>query len=236
MSLLNIDQVSKTFGKVTALEDIKLEVHSKEFIVVLGPSGCGKTTLLRLIAGLERPLKGKIELLGKPVLGPGKDRGYLFQEPRLFPWLTVEKNLMLAGSREAAASLLQAMGLTDFARSYPHELSGGMAKRVALARALMGEPELLLLDEPLVNLDIPTRTRLQQTIRQVWQEGQTMVMVTHDVDEALLLATRLVIMESSPGRIIKEIEIGTSYPRSLQDKRYEGLKKTVINIWKGVVA
>ncbi|CDX02576.1 ABC transporter ATP-binding protein [Desulfitobacterium hafniense] len=218
--LLEIDGVRKEFitprTNTTALAKVYMTVAGGEFICLVGPSGCGKTTLLRLIAGLELPTAGTVSILGKKVLGPSRQCGMVFQEPRLFPWLTVADNIGVGVKGRLSASDLQQavdyqlelIGLTDFAQVYPHELSGGMAQRVAIARALAIDPELLLLDEPFSALDALTRRRMQDEILQLWRAtGKTMIMVTHDIDEAINLGQRVLVFSPSPGRITHVFDV-----------------------------
>jgi ABC-type nitrate/sulfonate/bicarbonate transport system ATPase subunit len=200
-----------------ALSHIDLHVHDGELVSLIGTSGCGKSTLLRIVAGLVQPTSGDVLVEGERVLGPGPDRGMVFQGYSLFPWLTVAGNvafgLQLAGvgSRERAAKveeLLGVMHLTEHAARLPRELSGGMRQRVAIARALAPEPDLLLLDEPFGALDAQTRASMHESLRDVWRRtGATIVLVTHDVDEAVYLSQRVYVMGSNPGRIVEELEL-----------------------------
>ncbi|HHY25790.1 MAG TPA: ABC transporter ATP-binding protein [Desulfitobacterium dehalogenans] len=219
--LLEIDGLRKEFitprTNITALTDIYMTVAKGEFVCLVGPSGCGKTTLLCLIAGLERPTAGTVSVLGNEVLRPGQQCGMVFQEPRLFPWLTVAENIGVGIKGRLAASDLQKtvshhlelIGLMDFAQVYPRELSGGMAQRVAIARALAIDPEILLLDEPFSALDALTRRRMQDEILQLWQAtGKTMIMVTHDIHEAIHLGERVLVFSPSPGRITHIFDVG----------------------------
>lgn len=234
--MLEVHRVTKLFtGKtsVKALDAISFQMPFSDCLVLLGPSGCGKTTLLRLIAGFLSPTEGTISVFGEPVSKPEKRRAYVFQEPRLFPWLTVEKNLALVSAKERFLPLLERMELDSFLRAYPHELSGGMAKRVALARALCLDPSLLLLDEPLANIDVPTRLRLQEEIHQCHASGMGVILVTHDMEEALALATRLIILSTRPGTVLEEMKISLPFPRNMQDFGYQALKRRIINIWRG---
>jgi sulfonate transport system ATP-binding protein len=203
---------------MTALEGIALDVAPGEFVALLGASGCGKSTLLRLLAGLDAPDEGEVLHDGAPVAGPSLQRGLVFQDPRLFPWLTVEQNVAAAllnapggaaAKRRAVAEHLALVGLAGFERAWPHQLSGGMAQRAAIARGLVNRPDVLLLDEPFGALDALTRARLQDELKRIWaQEGTTMVLVTHDVDEALYLGQRVVVMTPRPGRIRREFATG----------------------------
>lgn len=228
-AVLDIDSISKTFHvaglTVPALQDVSLKVDEGEFVAFVGASGCGKSTLLRLILGLDTHDSGAIRIDGAPVRGPGLDRGIVFQEHRLLPWLTVEGNvaaalrrsdLPSAERRRRVAGQLEMVGLTAFARAWPSQLSGGMAQRVAIARALVNRPRFLLLDEPLGALDALTRLRLQGEIARIVRgEGTTALLVTHDVDEAVFLADRIVVMQPHPGRIA---EVLTVPPGAGQDR------------------
>ena len=186
-----------------ALEDINLTVTDGEFVSVVGPSGCGKSTILRLVAGLIVPTSGTLTLNGDPITGPDPERGMVFQKPTLFPWLTVEQNLNFSprmmkrkdSLKEEAERLLELAGLTEFRDDFPHQLSGGMAQRLALIRTMINNPKVFLLDEPLGALDAFTRMNMQDELLNLWQRsGHMMLMVTHDIDEALYLGTRVVVM------------------------------------------
>lgn len=200
-----------------AIDDLNLEVKDGEIITLVGPSGCGKSTVLDLIAGLARPAAGTVRLDGKEIKGPGLDRGVVFQQYTLLPWRTaignVEFALDAAGfkrgeRRERAEKYLELVGLSDFANRYPHELSGGMKQRVAIARSLSYEPEVLLMDEPYGALDAQTRERLQEELIDIWRRtGTTIVFITHDIDEAVYLGQRVAVMSARPGRIRKLIDI-----------------------------
>jgi ABC-type nitrate/sulfonate/bicarbonate transport system ATPase subunit len=202
---------------VDALAHVDLHVDAGELVSIVGTSGCGKSTLLRIVAGLERPTSGQVLVEDDPVLGPGPDRGMVFQGYSLFPWLSVAANvafgLELAGVARAERTqrveeLLQVMNLSEHAARLPRELSGGMRQRVAIARALAPEPDLLLLDEPFGSLDAQTRQSMHEFLRQVWQRtGATIVLVTHDVDEALYLSQRVYVMAARPGRIVEEVTL-----------------------------
>jgi sulfonate transport system ATP-binding protein len=238
-SSLDIQGVTKTFGSngggLLALEDINLHITPGEFTCVVGGSGCGKTTLLRIIAGLERGYSGSVILDGKRVIGPGLDRGLVFQEHRLLPWLTVEENvgfgitdLPSAERRARVAQYIDLVGLRGFEHSYPHQLSGGMAQRVAIARALVSHPQLLLLDEPFGALDALTRIRMQQELLRIWQAQQTtMILVTHDIDEAIYLADRIVIMSPRPGTIKRVICVEMPRPRDRTGFQLTELRKSI---------
>ena len=227
-SVLEVRGVSKRFTTsrhdTLALSDIKLSVRPGDFVCLLGPSGCGKSTLLNIIAGFDRPTAGEMLVNGRAVSGPGPDRIVVFQEAALFPWLNVQSNvefgLKLAGvsrgeRRDRAEQYLKLVGLERFHKAYIHELSGGMKQRVQLARSLAVDPEILLMDEPFAALDAQTRDVLQEELQDIWQRTRkTIVFVTHNVREAVLLADRVVVMSPSPGRIKCEIPISMEHPRS----------------------
>ncbi len=209
---------------VEALRDVSLEVHNGEFVAVLGPSGCGKSTLLELIAGLEPTSAGHIRVDGAPVTGPSPHRCMLFQDASLFPWLPVAGNvgfgLRMKGvaateRRELAQEIIRRVGLMAFADHFPHQLSGGMKQRVAMARALINDPDLLLMDEPFAALDFQTRVLMQRFLLEIWEGfGKTILFVTHHIDEAVLLADRVFVMSASPGRILDHLKIDLPRPRS----------------------
>lgn len=239
---LSIRHVDKSFDiggrKLSVLEDVNLTIEPGQFVVIVGASGCGKSTLLRLIAGLERQNAGDILLDSVLVSGPGLDRGLIFQDHRLFPWLTVEQNVLLAlsNSEEQAAEkrlhvakLLTLVGLDGFAKAFPHQLSGGMAQRAAIARALAPNPQVLLLDEPLGALDALTRLRLQSELQRIWlTQRSTMIMVTHDVDEALFLGDVIVVMQ--PGRIARILHVPSAHPRDRADPALAPLKAEILSL------
>jgi NitT/TauT family transport system ATP-binding protein len=226
--LLEVDGLGKDFesahGPVTALRDIKFKTHRREFVCVIGPSGCGKSTLIRILAGLEAPTSGRVLLDGRTVRGPGPDRGMVFQGYTLFPWLTVKKNVMfgleMAGrgrlaAEEEAMQWIDLVGLGKFAKSYPHQLSGGMKQRVAIARALANQPRILLMDEPFGALDAQTRARMQAYLLEIWQNIDiTILFITHDLDEAIYLADRILVLKAHPGEVNELIEVPVPQPRS----------------------
>ena len=219
------------------LEDLSLTIQPGEFLSIVGASGCGKSTLLRLLVGLDRDYQGEIRVGGSVVTGTSLDRGIVFQEHRLFPWLTLEQNVSLGlenstWSEEkkgrAVREHIELVGLTGFESAFPHQLSGGMAQRAAIARGLVNQPSILLLDEPFGALDALTRTRLQSELQSIWQrEKITMILVTHDVDEAVYLGDRVVVMQPRPGRIKKIFPIEVPHPRDRSDKVLKELTEQV---------
>jgi sulfonate transport system ATP-binding protein len=241
-SALALTSVSRSFtvdGRaVNALADVELAVRPGEFVTIVGASGCGKSTLLRIVAGLDRSNGGTVVHDGAPVAGPSLKRGIVFQEPRLFPWLTVAQNIALglenSGLKATARQRLVSehialVGLAGFEKAYPRQLSGGMAQRVAIARGLVNRPDLLLLDEPFGALDALTRARLQGELQRIWaHEGITMLLVTHDVDEAVFLGDRVVVMAPQPGRIAEIFSIGLPQPRDRRDENLLRLRNTVL--------
>jgi NitT/TauT family transport system ATP-binding protein len=220
---------SASGGLVTAVDHVSFDVAVGEFVCLLGPSGCGKTSILNVLAGLETPSSGSALLDGAPITGPGPDRAVMFQEPALFPWLSVLGNVELAlklvgiaapDRSERAMGWLANVGLDGFAQAQPHELSAGMLQRAALARALASEPDVLLGDEPFGALDAQARELLQNEVQRVWVERggrKTFVFVTHNVREAALLADRVLVMSAAPGRLIEEVRINAPRPRQLDD-------------------
>ena len=216
MSKVAIDGVSKVFGSTKALERIDLEIADNDFLCILGPSGCGKSTLLRIVAGLEVPSTGRALLDGQPVERPGPDRGMVFQSYTLFPWLTVRENILF-GTRSTPAktdSLMVKVGLKGFENHYPKQLSGGMQQRTALARALANDPKILLLDEPFGALDNQTRALMQELLLGIWEaDRKTVLFVTHDIDEAIFMASRVAVMSARPGRLKTIVPVGLPHPR-----------------------
>ena len=216
MSKVVVDGVSKVFGSTRALERIDLEITDNDFLCILGPSGCGKSTLLRIVAGLEVPSTGRALLDGQPVERPGPDRGMVFQSYTLFPWLTVRENILF-GTRstpEKTDALILKVGLKGFANHYPKQLSGGMQQRTALARALANDPKILLLDEPFGALDNQTRALMQELLLGIWEaDRKTVLFVTHDIDEAIFMASRVAVMSARPGRVKTIVPVGLPHPR-----------------------
>ncbi|WP_416052454.1 ABC transporter ATP-binding protein [Cupriavidus basilensis] len=240
---LTIDQVSHHFTLrdqvLPVLSRVSLTAEPGEFVALLGPSGCGKSTLLRLVAGLEPPRRGTLAVDGVPIGGPDPSRVVVFQDPTLYPWRTVWDNAalgleargLLGSQRERVDDALARVGLTEFARAYPRQLSGGMAQRAALARALVNEPRLLILDEPLGKLDSLTRLSMQGELVSLWQRSRfTALLVTHDVEEALLLATRVIVFSERPARITAEIKIDRDYPRHRDDPELIRLRREILGL------
>jgi len=239
---LKLNHLFKSFrvneAELPVLKDINLSVKPGEFISIVGSSGCGKSTLLRLIVGLENDYQGELLLNEVPIVGTSLDRGIVFQEHRLFPWLTVEKNIGLGLINSKISQLekdkivhehIALVGLVGFEAAYPHQLSGGMSQRVAIARALVNRPKILLLDEPFGALDALTRAHLQQELHNIWEkEGITMILVTHDVEEAIFLGDRVVVMEPRPGRIKKIIDVNLDHPRNRNSLAFAHLREQVL--------
>ena len=231
-------------GKTVALNGVNLDIYDNEFICVVGPSGCGKSTLLNIIAGLHEASAGEVLVDGVKVEGTGVDRGVVFQQYALFPWLTVKKNVMFGlklkkdlteeQREEIAMKYIKIVGLEKFVDAYPKELSGGMKQRVAIARAYAVNPSLLLMDEPFGALDAQTRTQLQTELLKTWEEEKkTCFFITHDVEEAILLATKVIVMSARPGRIKEVIDIDIPYPRGQESKmlpRFTELKNYIWNM------
>lgn len=225
--LLKVDSLKKKFqdreGEIVALGNISFSVHQREFICVIGPSGCGKSTLIRIIAGLEKQTSGSILLDSKPIDSPSSDRGMVFQNYTLFPWLTIKKNIMFGlimsktDRQEAntkAMDWLELVGLSEFSDLYPHQLSGGMKQRVAIARALATRPRILLMDEPFGALDAQTRAQMQSYLLQIWESIDiTIIFITHDLEEAIYLADRILVLGSSSNQLQEIVEIPVSRPR-----------------------
>ena len=225
---IHISGLTKRFGDVTALDRIDLDVETNEFVSIVGASGCGKSTLLSVIAGLTDPTDGKVVVSGADVTGPGRDRGVVFQQATLMPWLTVQKNVEFAlrGEKltkmqmaDRAREFLSHVGLEGFEGAYPAQLSGGMQQRVALARSLSYGPDVLLMDEPFGALDALTRRTMQELLLEVWERHKlTVLLVTHDIDEAVLTSDRVVVLTPRPGRVLTEIDVPIERPRSREDQ------------------
>jgi ABC-type nitrate/sulfonate/bicarbonate transport system ATPase subunit len=226
-------------GRTLALGGVSLSVEAGELVALVGPSGCGKSTLLRLIAGLELPSSGELRVSAEPITGPNAARGLVFQDPNLFPWLTVRRNIqaglvargVLRQKRHEVDEFIRLVGLEGFAEAYPHHLSGGMAQRVALARALITHPEVLLLDEPLGALDAFTRMRMQDEVLHLWQARvTTMLLVTHDIDEAIYMSDRILIMTPRPGRIDRTIPVELNRPRDRSGAEFLRLRSEILEL------
>jgi ABC-type nitrate/sulfonate/bicarbonate transport system ATPase subunit len=223
VTILSIRGVERRFDKTLALESTDLDVAENDFITILGPSGCGKSTLLRIVAGLDRQTAGEVMLAGQRISGPGADRGMVFQSYTLFPWLTVrdnvcfglvERGLGRAEQSQTAAAFIAKVGLRGFESHYPKQLSGGMQQRVAIARALANGPRMLLMDEPFGALDHQTRELMQELLLGIWEaEKKTVLFVTHDIDEAVFMGSRVVVMSARPGRIKLDRRVDLPHPR-----------------------
>jgi NitT/TauT family transport system ATP-binding protein len=239
--MIRVENVTKRFagqgGEIVALRDAVLDVGAGEFICLIGASGCGKSTLLRIIAGFERPSEGGVLVDGRAVTGPGPDRGMVFQDYGLFPWLSVRGNIGFGPAArgksraEVAATVeryLDIVGLRRFADAFPHQLSGGMKQRVAIARVLANEARVVLMDEPFGALDAMTRERLQDELLELWQRtGLTVIFVTHSIEEAIFLADRVVVMSPGPGRIVSDIPIDLARPRDVSSPAFNELRRSL---------
>jgi NitT/TauT family transport system ATP-binding protein len=223
--------------EVVALDGIDLDIADDEFLTILGPSGCGKTTLLNIVAGFEQATSGEVQLDNAPIREPGPDRGVVFQEYALFPWLTVEQNIEFglrergvakAERRAKVHSLIGSIGLSGFERRYPQELSGGMRQRVALGRVLVNDPKILLMDEPFAALDAQTRTLMQDELLRVWsRDRRTVLFITHNIEEAILLGDRVVVMTARPGRIKEIVALDLSRPRDVTAADFNSIRRRV---------
>ncbi|MFC5502984.1 ABC transporter ATP-binding protein [Lysinimonas soli] len=243
---IDFQHVSKTFGSkgFQALHDVSLTIEDGEFVTVVGPSGCGKSTLLNIAAGLLQADSGNV-MVGKDVVrGPHPDRGVIFQQYALFPWMTVQKNVEFGPKlarvpakerAERARHYIDLVGLGDFANALPKTLSGGMKQRCAIARAYAADPKILLMDEPFGALDALTRVHMQENLLRTWsEERRTVMFVTHDVDEAVYLANRVVVMESRPGRIREIIDVGLPYPRTEEIRLSDEFEDVRRRVWRAV--
>ena len=245
---IDVQDVSLTYTsgsgqQVTALENVSCSIEAGKFVVLIGPSGCGKSSLLMMMAGLRAPTQGRIDIMGREIAGPDPDRvGVVFQEANLYPWLTAQKNvefpLMLRKTPKAersrlALEALELVGLTRFADSYPHELSGGMKQRVSIARGLVHHPSVLLMDEPFAALDEQTRLTMGDELLRIWQRtGQTLVFVTHSLSEAVYLADEIIVMSARPGRIAERIQVPLPRPRTMEMMSTELFGQLRGRIWK----
>ncbi|MGE8412802.1 MAG: ABC transporter ATP-binding protein [Pseudomonas sp.] len=241
--LVSFNHVGKSFpvadGELEAIREFNLDIAEGEFVAIVGSSGCGKSTLLRLLVGLDTEFRGEIRVAGQAVSGIGSERGIVFQEHRLFPWLTVAENIGLglvneplgaAERRQRIASFIDLVGLKDFAKAYPHQLSGGMAQRVAIARGLVASPRILLLDEPFGALDALTRQQMQDELLAIRERARiTTVLVTHDVEEAIFLADRVVVMEPRPGRIKRVVQVALPHPRQRSSFDFHQLREELLH-------
>ncbi len=248
LPILDIQHVDKRFAfgteTINALSDASLQVGKGEFICLIGPSGCGKSTLLRMIAGFETASAGALLMWGKPIRGPGPDRGMVFQDYGLFPWLTVTQNVGFGPAArgrpraEVAATakrFIDMVGLTRFADAYPHQLSGGMKQRVAIARVLANDAEVVLMDEPFGALDAMTRERLQEELLDIWAKARlSVIFVTHAIEEAIILADRVVVMSPGPGRIIADERIDLARPRDPTGVEFNALRRHLSGLLAGL--
>jgi NitT/TauT family transport system ATP-binding protein len=246
MSNITVQQLCKTYPgdpPVKALEGIDLDVHAGQLVALLGPSGCGKSTLLNLVAGFEQPTSGVLQVAGAPVSQPGPDRGVVFQEAALFPWLSAWENVVFGPKvqglpkeqyEQRAHDMLKIVGLSDFKNHLPVQLSGGMRQRVGIARILTLGSEVLLMDEPFGALDAQTRLTMQELLLSVWQQLKpTIIFVTHDIDEAIFLANTIYVMSARPGRIQQKIEVPLARPRTVADtasESFSALKLQILNL------
>ena len=241
---LSIQNVQKSFANEQVLKDIDLNIEKGEFVSLLGPSGCGKSTLLNIVAGLLSPTEGTVTLENQPIIKPGKDRGMVFQQPALFPWLSVEENVMFPLKKEMkkkeaselAQKYLQLVQLSAYAKHSPHELSGGMQQRVAIARALAMNPSVLLMDEPFGALDEQTRIRLHAELEKIWLETKkTILFVTHSIQEAIKLSDRIIVMGTHPGTILKDIHVKIERPRERHIHEIAQYEETIMELLKSEI-
>jgi ABC-type nitrate/sulfonate/bicarbonate transport system ATPase subunit len=240
--LIEISNVHRSFrtsdgSKIYALRNVTLGIQEGAFISFIGPSGCGKTTLLRLIAGLDKPQSGTLKIDGQIIEGAHFERGFIFQQPTLYPWNTIEENIAMGlkarkiyrENKYKVQEFINAVGLNGFEKVYPHQVSGGMAQRASIARAIINEPKVLLLDEPLGALDAFKRTELQKLLLEIWKKTKTtMAFVTHDVDEAIYLSQKIVIMTARPGKISKIIDVNLSSIRDRNNGDFIALRKEIL--------
>lgn len=241
---IEIKNVSRIFGdtpdnKVIALQGVNIYIKPGEFISLVGPSGCGKSTLLRLIVGLDSPTEGELFLNDEKIVGPHYERGLVFQDPTLFPWLNVFNNVasglvarkILHEQKHKVNEYIKLVGIAGFEKSYPHQLSGGMAQRVALARVLVNRPKVLLMDEPLGALDAFTRMQMQDEILRIWKENNTtVILVTHDIDEAIYMSDRIVIMTPRPGKIQEILNVPIGRQRARNNPDFFKLRSKILKI------
>jgi NitT/TauT family transport system ATP-binding protein len=252
MTLITIDRVSRLFDDpkrkttLTALDDVSLQVARNEFLCLLGPSGCGKSTLLNLIAGFDKPTSGTVSVGGAVITAPGADRGVVFQQPTLMPWLSVWENVAFhltmrgagkAERREKAQRFIDMVGLRGFENHFPSELSGGMNQRVGIARALLMNPEVILMDEPFGALDEQTKMDMHGELVRIWRESQaTIVFVTHGIDESLALGTHVAVMSARPGRIREMIKVDLERPRDPTSRPFNDYKRHILSLLRAETA
>jgi NitT/TauT family transport system ATP-binding protein/sulfonate transport system ATP-binding protein len=240
LSIRNLGKIYRLEKRqVPVLQDINLDIQPGHFVCIVGPSGCGKSTLLRLIVGLDSEYSGEILLDGERITSTSLDRGIVFQDHRLFPWMRLEDNIALAllnhdypeaEKNRRVSEHIRLVNLTGFEKAYPHQLSGGMAQRAAIARALVNEPKILLLDEPLGALDALTRVYLQKELQRIWLERRvTMIMVTHDVDEAVYLGDEIIVMDAHPGRIKHSVKIPLPHPRDRTSRLLQEIREEILD-------
>jgi NitT/TauT family transport system ATP-binding protein len=240
---LQINNINKQFTNQKTVSDvltnINLDIREGEFVSILGPSGCGKSTLLSIVAGLTKPTSGEVLLGGNPIKKPGIDRGMVFQQPALFPWMTVEENVMFplrkemkkSRAREVAHQYLQMVQLSNYSKHSPHELSGGMQQRVAIARALSMNPQVLLMDEPFGALDEQTRSRLHLELEKIWMETKkTILFVTHSISESIKLSDRIIVMGTRPGVVLEDIKVDISRPRGSHPQAVVDLEQRIMRL------
>ena len=246
MSFIQLNSIVKEFQdpvrgtKTLAIDDVTLQVEKKEFVCLIGPSGCGKSTLLNMVAGFEKPTQGSVKVDSLPITGPGADRGMVFQQPNLMPWLPVWDNIAFAlklkglsksERQKAAQPFIDAVKLKGFERHFPSELSGGMAQRVGIARALLQNPAVILMDEPFAALDAQTKLEMQEELVTIWEKySSTIIFVTHSVDEALILGTQIAIMTHRPGKIRELIRVDMPRPRDITSAEFNEIKRHVMEI------
>lgn len=239
--VVHVGNVTKQFGEVTAVTDLNLDLYENEFVAVVGASGCGKSTLLSMIAGLEDATSGDLEVNGTPILGPGRDRGVVFQHATLLPWQTVRDNVMFAlrgeegmskaEKKEVVDEHLHLVGLDGFEDKFPNQLSGGMQQRVALARSLCYRPKVLLMDEPFGALDAMTRRSMQGLLTRIWEKHRlTVMLITHDIEEAVYTSDRVVIMSSRPGTVKREVPVNLPRPRDVSVIMTEEFRELYVDI------
>jgi ABC-type nitrate/sulfonate/bicarbonate transport system ATPase subunit len=240
MQTLQVEQVHKSFNALKVLDNVNIRIEKGQFAAIVGPSGCGKSTLLRMIAGLEFPDSGQVLADGKPIIKPSPERMMIFQEHALYPWSTVEENVGLGLElakvpkqeyKERIRNVLEKVGLSGFEAYYPSQLSGGMRQRVSIARALVMDPDVLLLDEPYGALDAMTRLTMQNELIKLWQgSGKTMLLITHDIDEAIYLADRIFVMSARPGRVVETIDLDMPRPRNRNGDQFAQVRQDIMGI------